>query len=341
MSRQNIETIENEEIIQNEGIENDIEIEDSQESKIITEKEEVPIDNKNNKTIFKNDEEKEFYDSLTESEKLAWGAGWKKGKYFKGLNKDGSSRKELSAEEFLQNMKLSKTGSERLGKLSRDTVEKDKVIFDLKKQVQELLKFTKQQNENEILSRKQFLEQEEEDAILSADLEKVKHIRNLQKKIEENKFNFSSEEEVKTPQQPAQNNNLPNLPPEILAERQAIVSDFRSIHTWYDRDVALQSYADGVFRKLDNDANYRHLSFQDKLEMVVERVESKFPDEIGIKKPLSMAAGKRGISSPAKQISINDLPDEAKKAYNYFASKEKTEEGKKKLKDFYIKEYSK
>lgn len=335
MSKQIIDTVENEEIVENENIENNIEIEDNEDNEEIVEK---PIDNKNNKGIFKNDEEKEFYDSLTENEQLAWGAGWKKGKYFRGLNKDGTPRKELSAEEFLQNMKLSKTGSERLGKLSRDTVEKDKVIFDLKKQVQELLKYTKQQNENEILSRKQSLEQEEKEAILSGDLEKFEHIRDLKEKIEKNRFNFSTEEEPKT-QQPVQN-NLPNLPPEILAERQQLVNDFRSIHTWYDRDIELQSYADGVFRKLDNDSNYRHLSFQDKLDMVVEKVEKKFPDEIGIKKPLSVASGRRGISSPAKQISINDLPDEAKKAYNYFVSKEKTEEGKKKIKDFYIKEYS-
>jgi len=338
MRKEKIENIENEEIIENENVENDIEIEDNKENEENKEIIEKPVDNKNNKVIFKSDEEKEFYDSLTESEQLAWGAGWKKGKYFRGLNKDGTPRKELTAEEFLQNMKLSKTGSERLGKLSRDTVEKDKTILELKKQVQELLKFTKQQNENEILSRKQSLEQEEEEAILSGDLEKVRHIRNLQKKIEENKFNFSTEEEPKA-QQPVQN-NLPNLPPEILAERQQLVNEFRSIHTWYDRDVELQSYADGVFRKLDNDFNYRHLSFQDKLDMVVEKVEKKFPDEIGIKKPLSAASGRRGISSPVKQITINDLPDDAKKAYNYFASKEKTEEGKKKIRDFYIKEYS-
>jgi hypothetical protein len=335
MSKEKIEAVENEEIIENEVIENDIAIEDNRENEEIIEK---PIDNKNNKVIFKSDEEKEFYDSLTESEQLAWGAGWKKGKYFRGLNKDGTPRKELTAEEFLQNMKLSKTGSERLGKLSRDTVEKDKTILELKKQVQELLKFTKQKNENEILSRKQSLEQEEEDAILSGDLEKVKHIRNLQKKIEENKFNFSTEEEPKT-QQPVQN-NVSTLPPEILAERQRIVNEFKSIHTWYNDDAELQGYADVVFRKLDNDVNYRHLSFQDKLDMVVERVEKKFPDEIGIKKPLTVASGRRGISSPTKQITINDLPDDAKKAYNYFASKEKTEEGKKKIRDFYIKEYS-
>ena len=52
MSRQNIEIIENEEAIQNEAIENDIEIEDSQEEEIITEKEEKPIDNKNSKVIY-------------------------------------------------------------------------------------------------------------------------------------------------------------------------------------------------------------------------------------------------------------------------------------------------
>lgn len=334
MSKQIIDTVENEEIVENENIENNIEIEDNEENEEIVEK---PIDNKNNKVIFKSDEEKEFFDSLTESEQLAWGAGWKKGKYFRGLNKDGTPRKELSAEEFLQNMKLSKTGSERLGKLSRDTVEKDKVIFDLKKQVQELLKYTKQQNENEILSRKQSLEQEQKNAILSGDLEKYEHIRDLKEKIEKNRFNFSIEEEPQA--QPVQN-NLPNLPPEIFAERQAIMNDFRSIHTWFDKDVELRGYANAFYEKIDNDSNYRHLSFQDKLEMVVERVEKKFPDEIGIKKPLSVASGRRGISSPAKQISINDLPDEAKKACNYFVSKEKTEEGKKKIKDFYIKEYS-
>lgn len=293
-----------------------------------------PAEEEPKKSAFqiRKEEEREFYETLTdEEEKEAWNEGWRKGKLFKGLNKDGTPRPEISAKEFLARRKeIAPINNERTRTLAREKAETDKRNAALEKQVQELIAYNKTREEREVKHSQSQLEKMEEEAILEGDVERVKALRRQMADVEKTKFTFSE------PTQPQQQ-------PRISQDEVDLFKDWQAVNTWFVKDVKLQSYADKMFDELT--AENPRLSTGQKLEMISEEVEQRFSDKINLthqRKPISVASGVRGMRpAQAKTISYNEVPVEARAMCEGFIKRDKMNPDQaKKLRAEYVKEYS-
>lgn len=275
------------------------------------------------------EEERDFRETLSDIEKEAWDMGWRKDKFFKGLNKDGSPKVEISAEEFIsKNEKYTTIANERVRKLSKEKTEAEKQNIILQKQIEELVRYNKTREEREIQSTQVHLDAEERQAIMEGDVDRVMSIRKQKEEVAKTQFAFSEPDQQQVTQ----------FSPTDLA----IFQDWQVTNSWFNRDPSLKIYASSVFDQISLE-NPR-LSVQDRLEMVQEEVEERFSDKVFTqrRKPVSVDSGIRGMQvNKPKTISFNEIPDEAKKMCEGFIKKGRLNlEQAKKLRAEYVKEYS-
>jgi hypothetical protein len=280
-------------------------------------------------TQIRKEKEREFYQTLSGAEKEAWNEGWRKGSFFKGLNKDGTPRSEISAEEFLERRKqIAPINNERTRTLGREKAEAEERAAALERQVQELLKYNKTREEREMKSSRSVLDQQEDQAILEGDIERVRAIRAQRESLEREKFTFSEE--------PKQEANV------FTPREQNIFKEWAAENIWFHRDLKLQAYASNMFNELHE--NNPRQSLIEKLEMVQEEIENRFGDKIGrtTRKPIRVDSGLRGMQSSQPQtLSYNEIPADAKAMCEGFIKKGKmSPEAAKKLRAEYVKEYS-
>ncbi len=238
----------------------------------------------------KEEEEAEFYETLSDFEKEKWNEGWRTGKFFRGKNKDGSPRQSLTAEEWDErSKKIAPIANERARTVARENAE-------LKKTVQQLLEYNKQKEEREFNNISQSLDKEEEDAILMGDIDKVKEIRAKRIKIAESKFDFEVKPEVQA----------------VKEEDQAVFNNWVSTNNWYYKDQAMRRYAEGLY----DDLKDPNLSLTDKLLQIEDEVRSRFADKLGsTRKSIAVNSGMRGASGvKPKTIAFADLPAQAREA---------------------------
>ena len=238
----------------------------------------------------KEEDEAEFYETLSDIEKEAWDANWRTGKFFKGKNRDGSARAEISAEEYLERSKrIAPIANERARTAARENAE-------LKKQLQQLVEYNKKKEEREFNNISQSLDKEEEEAILMGDIDKVREIRARKVKIAESKFDFETKPEAYAPKE----------------EDQATFNNWVSTNNWYYNDQAMRRYAEGLY----DDLKDPNLSLTDKLLQIEDEVRNRFADKLGsTRKSISVNSGMRGASgAKPKTMAFADLPAQAREA---------------------------
>ena len=238
----------------------------------------------------KEQKEAEFYETLDEFQKEQWDLGWRTGKFDGGKNRDGSTRKSLTAEEWAERSnRIAPIANERARTAARENAE-------LKKQVQQLLEYNKKKEEREFDNISLSLDREEEDAILMGDIDKVREIRAKKVKIVESKFDFETKPEVYAPKE----------------EDQATFNNWVSTNNWYYKDQAMRRYAEGLY----DDLKDPNLSLKDKLLQIEDDVRDRFADKLGsTRKSIPVNSGMRGASgAKPKTTAFADLPAQAREA---------------------------
>lgn len=277
-------------------------------------------------------EEADFYESLTDVEKEAWDQNWRKGKFFKGKNRDGTPREEISAEQFLErSKKLAPIAIERARKVREEKAEIEKRNVELEKQLKQLIEYNKKKEEREVSRSVELLDREEEEAILEGDLEKVKSIRKRKESVASSRFNFDD--------------NQPSPAPAVKqpsVQDQAIFNDWLAVNDWYGNDNAVKGYADGLYEQIK--ASNPAAPLQEILKEVEQDVRQNLSLRLGLaddRKPITVGSGSRGTSAGrAVTISYNDLPAQTRATCEKFIKLYKySGEQANKMRANYVKEY--
>ena len=257
---------------------------------------------------------KEVYDNLGSKEKEAWDQGWRTEEFYAGKSKLGEDKPFVSAEEYLERAnKALPVANERIKAIKE---EKDREIEKLKDQIDKLVQYTQSKEERDIEQSYESLESQRQEAIMEADIDRVKEIELRQKSIKESKFNFEADQDLKNEviQQPNQNQQYG-----LTNQEQQALSNWRAENSWYDNDPSIRAYAESLVPQLELQ---KHLSFEEKLNFIKDDVETTFKDRLGIKrhKRVAETGNNTSFGNSAKINSYNDLPVDAKKACDKLVS---------------------
>lgn len=230
--------------------------------------------------------------------------GWRKGPFFLGKNRDGSPKSEVSAKEFMDNVRnFSPIQNERLRHLATEKSALEKKFEKLEaenRRTQELLRLRTQRD----------LQKEELhlDAVMreAEELGEVKRFA----AAHEQKAQLAKEKEMLNQfEQPQAHPQNPDLNPEVIA--------FRARNPWFDADKVMNRYA----RQVDQDlrASNPDLDPYQHLLMVEQEVKTAFPSKFSASAthtPAGVESARGAGNFPAKPstggLTFEQLPEDEK-----------------------------
>lgn len=247
---------------------------------------------------------REEYPTLEEGAKeIADATGWRPEHFLRGQkDREGQPKKFKDWKEFAQETKEKlPIVTERLNHMTKEKLEADKEIAELKAQIADMSKLQRMQVGRELKKDRSSVDVEIKEAREMGDVDRFAA-------AQERKAQIESEErilkEFEQPQSPPKRNT--NLTPEVIA--------FRANNDWFEKDKAMTLYA----RQLSNDlaGQYPHLTIAQNLQMVEDDIRvtfaSKF-DKSSNSNPPRVESGQnsgRMTFDRDSEITFDQLPED-------------------------------
>lgn len=201
------------------------------------------------------------YDELNDTERKAWQQGWRKEEFFAGKRRDGTPRKWINAEEFLERTKEAlPVANERIKELTKKVDE-----AHLKaSQAEQMILEAEERGYKKALEE---IQKKQENAVELGDIEEFKQLKTKEMDIINNKINLEIKEEAKT--EIKEKNNIPQQPEVKLSlEDQKTLTDWVGVNDWYlkPENKLIADYARGLEQQLLIDKPY--LNLEERLEVI-------------------------------------------------------------------------
>lgn len=249
------------------------------------------------------------YQGLNDTEKQAWSQGWRPEEFFVGKNKDGSDKKFINAEDFLNKSKDAlPVANERLKELAKELEETKKIA----KEAQERIFKAEEKGYQKALAE---IELKQKQAVELGDVEEFSKLKEEEKNLINTKFTKEVSQN-ETVQEKVVEQTMTNTQPtqSILSPYdQQILQNWVSKNSWMKTDERLAAYAIASEKKLLNEKPY--LSLNERLELVEEEVKEVFYNKFQTEKhsPILFESSNGGFgNSTPKEKTYSNLPESIK-----------------------------